>query len=150
MEVGSINSFLPTVGHFIKDPPYESWDSLTSQVSGAFWENPPPNLQFPEVACLHSFWWLSGFQSFSLTQYQIRFPLSPTVPPPPHTHPLPSSSLTPSPLVIAFFIPLPSETEASSLGPFSLLSLFNSVDCILCILYKFFFSLFFSFSFFPP
>ena len=40
-------------------------------------------VQFPEVACLHSFCQTSGLQSFSLYQYQIRFPS-------PHTNcPLP-------------------------------------------------------------
>ena len=66
----------------------------------------------------------------------------------PHFSPTPSTfpprSLPPSPLVIAFFS-LPSGTEASSLGHFSLLTL-SSVDCIFGILYFFFFSfLFFSF-----
>ena len=37
----------------------------------------PLNLLFPEIACFHSFCWPSGFQFFSLTQYQIRFPSSP-------------------------------------------------------------------------
>jgi hypothetical protein len=32
-----------------------------------------PNLLFPEVTCLHSFYWPSKRQSFSLLQYQIRF-----------------------------------------------------------------------------
>jgi hypothetical protein len=49
----------------------------------------PPNLLSPEVACFHSFCWPPGLQSFSLTQYQIRFlstphPLSlsgPSLPP---------------------------------------------------------------------
>jgi hypothetical protein len=45
-----------------------------------------------------------------------------------------TSSLLPSPLVIAFFS-LPSGTEASSLGPFSLLNFLSSVECILGILY---------------
>jgi hypothetical protein len=35
------------------------------------------NLLPPEVACFHSFCWPSGLQSFSLTQYQIRFPFCP-------------------------------------------------------------------------
>jgi hypothetical protein len=48
-------------------------------------------------------------------------------------------SLHPSPLVIAF-LSLLSGTEASLLGPFSLLSFWSSVDCILGILYFFFFS----------
>lgn len=33
-----------------------------------------PNLLFPGVACLHSLCWPLGFQSFSLTQFQIRLP----------------------------------------------------------------------------
>jgi hypothetical protein len=67
---------LPTVsGVLSKFPPFESWESLAPQVSGAFWgEGCPPNLLFPEVSCLHSFCCSSGLQSFSFTQYQIRFP----------------------------------------------------------------------------
>jgi hypothetical protein len=71
-----------------------------------------PHLKFPEVACLYSSCWPSELQSFSLTQYKIRFPSQ--------THSLltqstfPPMSLPPSTLVTAFF-PLPSETEASSL-----------------------------------
>jgi hypothetical protein len=91
--------------------------------------NPLTNLLFPEVACLHSFFWPSGLQSISLTQYQIRFPSSPPNPLPTHST-FPPRSLPPSSLVIAFFS-LPSGTEASSLEHFSLLTFLSSVDCIL-------------------
>jgi hypothetical protein len=56
-----------------------------------------------------------------------QFPLSP------HSFPPPTLTLPPSPLVIAFFS-LPSGTEASLLGHFSLLTFLSSVDCILGIL----------------
>jgi hypothetical protein len=90
----------------------------------------PPNLLFPEVARFHSFCWPSGLQSFSFSQYQIRLPSPPNFPP---SSTFSSRSLPPSPLVIAFFS-LPSGTEASSYGSFSLLTFLNSVDCILSIL----------------
>jgi hypothetical protein len=49
----------------------------------------------------------------------------------PTPHPLPCPlSLPPSPLMIAFFC-LPSGTEVSSLGHFSLVTFLSSVDCIL-------------------
>jgi hypothetical protein len=71
--------------------------SFNSQVSGAFWGY--PQLLFPEVACLHSFWWPSWHQSFSLTQCHIRFPSTLHFPTP---STFPPRSLPPSPLVIAF------------------------------------------------
>ena len=72
LEMGSISSFSLFSSISSKVPPYESWESLTSKVSGAFWV--PPYLLFPGVACFHSFWWPSVLQSFPPTQYQIRFP----------------------------------------------------------------------------
>ena len=72
-----------------------------------------------------------GFQSFSPTQYQIMFPSL-------HSPILLLSQVHPSPLVVAFFS-LPSRTGTSSLGPFSLLTLLSSVDCILGIQHFFFF-----------
>jgi hypothetical protein len=41
--------------------------------------HPHPNLLFSEVACFQSFCWSSGLQTFSLTQYQIRFPPPPSL-----------------------------------------------------------------------
>ena len=113
-------NFLPLLSSFSsKVPPFESWESCTSQVSGAFGGGDTPNLLFPEVSCLYSFCWPSGLQSFSLTQYQIRFPSFP------FTSLTPSTFLPrffpPSPLVIAFFS-LPSGTEACSLGRFFFLT----------------------------
>ena len=70
-----------------------------------------PNLLFPEVACFHSFCWPSGLQSFSFTQYQIRFP-SPPSPDPIHF----PSQVSPSLPTCDCFLHSPSGTEASSLG----------------------------------
>jgi hypothetical protein len=105
----------------------------------------PLNFLSPEVACFLSFCWPSGLQSFSVTQYQIRFLSHSLSSPPPLSHPPPRShplsligpSFPPSPLVIAFFC-LPSGTEESSPGPFSLLTFLSSVDYILGIPYSFF------------
>jgi hypothetical protein len=82
LEVASISSFSLLLDISSNVSPYESWVPLTSQVSSAFF-GPPPNLLFPEVACLHSFFCPSGLQSFSLTQYQIRFPSPLPTPPNP-------------------------------------------------------------------
>jgi hypothetical protein len=93
------------------------------------------NLLFPEDACFHSFCWPLGLQSFSLIQYQIMFPsLSPSYLPSPLS--LSGPSLPPSPLLIDFFS-LPSGTEASSRGHFSLLSFLSSVDCVFGMLHFF-------------
>jgi hypothetical protein len=116
--MGPISSLSLLLGISSKVHPCESWESPTSQVSGVLRGRAPPNFLFPEVTCLHSFCRSSALQSFSLTQYQVRFP-------PTSTFPL--KSLRPSPLRIAFF--------SLPLEHFSLLSRMNSVDCILCILY---------------
>ena len=63
-----------------------------------------------------------GFSPFPLPNTRSGS-LYPQLPPTPST--FPHKSLPPSPLVIAFFF-LPSGTEASSLGHFSMLSLLNS------------------------
>jgi hypothetical protein len=108
LEVGSINSL-----------------SLLSDILSNFSHLPglwcilhgPPNLLPSEIACFPSFCWSSGLQSFSLTQYQIRFSYSPL----PHSFSLTGHSQ----LVIAFFS-LPSGTEESLLGSFSLLIFLSS------------------------
>jgi hypothetical protein len=128
LEVGFINFPSLLSGISFKVPSFESWESLNSHVSGAFWR--VSNILFPEFACFHSFCWPSWLQFFSLTQYQISFPLSP--PPSKTLSTFPSRSLPPSPLVIGFFF-LPSGNEVSSLGHFSLLSFLSSVNCILSI-----------------
>jgi hypothetical protein len=89
LEVGSVSSLLLLTGISSKVPPYESWESLTSQVhSGG-----PPNLIFP----------------ISSTNTISGSPLPPLpLPSCPHSHPSPSLPL--SSLVIAFFS-LPSGTE---------------------------------------
>jgi hypothetical protein len=97
-----------------------------------------PNLLFPEVVFFHSFYLL-------MLRDSVLFPhpipdhvlLSPHTSPPPNLSTLLPRSLPPSPLVIAFFS-LPSGTEASSPGHFSLLNFLSSVDCILGIRYFFF------------
>ena len=40
LKVGSITSLSLPSGISSKVPPFESWESFTSQVSGAFWEVP--------------------------------------------------------------------------------------------------------------
>jgi hypothetical protein len=92
-----------------------------------------PNLLFPEVAIYILSADPQGFSSFPLSNTRSGFPL-PLDCPPPSTFPL--RSLSPSQLVIAFFS-LPSGTELSSFGHFSLLSFVRSVNCIWCILYFF-------------
>jgi hypothetical protein len=73
---------------------------------------------------------LWGFSPFPSLNTRSGFPpLAPKKNPTPTI--FPPKSFPSSPLVIAFFS-IPSRTEASSLGHFSLLSLLNSVDCILC------------------
>jgi hypothetical protein len=83
--------------------------------------------------CLFPFF-LPALRASVLFPHPIRF--CPHSPCPPST--FPTTSLPPFPLMIAFFS-LPSGTEASSLGHFSLLNFLISVDCILGILYFFFF-----------
>jgi hypothetical protein len=120
---------LSTVRHFIKVPPYESWKSFISQDSGAFWGVSPTS------------YFLFPFFLLALTasvlfphpipdQVSLSFPIY---------HPLSlPGNLPPSIFVIAFFS-LPSRTEDSSFGPFSLLIFLSFEECILVILYFFFF-----------
>lgn len=42
LEVGSISSLSQLMGSSSKVPPFDSWESLTSHVSGAFWRIPLP------------------------------------------------------------------------------------------------------------
>ena len=108
---------------------FSTWKSLRKTFKEMF------NLLFPEDACFHSFCWPLGLQSFSLIQYQIMFPsLSHSYLPSPLS--LSGPSPPPPPLLIDFFS-LPSGTEASSRGHFSLLSFLSSVDCVFGILYFF-------------
>jgi hypothetical protein len=84
---------LPAGGELCKFPPYcgafhlrslpLSPESLSPPRSLVHTED-PHSLLSSEVASFHSFCCPSGLQSFSLTQYQIRFPY-----PYPHPHPLP-------------------------------------------------------------
>ena len=98
---------LPTVGNFLP--------GLRCILEGPL--HPLPL----EVASFHSFCWTSGLHSFSLTQYQIRFPSPPNTHFPPPLSTFLPRSLPSSALVIAFFSP-PSGTEASSFRHLSLLT----------------------------
>ena len=74
LDVGFISSFSLLLDISSKDPLFESCQSLTSQVSGAFWRVPPTSYFLRLPVSIFFFCWSSGLQSFSLTQYQIRFP----------------------------------------------------------------------------
>jgi hypothetical protein len=118
-----------------KAPLFESWESLTTQVSGALGVG--VGQPFISWGCLFTFF-LLVLRAAVLFPHPIpdQVPLSPPlhiypVPPPPPPRSLPFSLL-----MIAFFS-LPSGTEVSLLGHFSLLSFLSSVNCILCILYSF-------------
>ena len=134
---GGLYKFPLPTGDSFNVPPFESWESLTSQVSGAFWKVPPTSylLRLP-VSILSA--GPQGFSPFSSpnTRSGSRLPL--TSPPFSTCPPRSLHSRLPPPLVIAFFF-LPSGTDASSIGHFSLLSFLSSVDSILGILYDFIF-----------
>jgi hypothetical protein len=138
----SVSSLFLLLGISSMVPPYESWDSLTSQVSGAFCVVAPTTyfLMLPVYILSAG---PQGFSNFSSPNTRTGSPL-----PPSNAHiPVHSPSQVPltipsSQLVIASFSLL-SGTEASSLGHFNLLSLLNSVDCILYILYFFLISFLF-------
>jgi hypothetical protein len=125
LEVVSTSSLSPLLDISSKVPPSESWESLTSQVSDTLVHSGgSPHLLSPEVVYFYSFCWPLGLHSWS-SQYLVMFPLPFTVPSPtkiPPSLPLPS-----------FFFSFPSGIEASSLGPFGLLTFLSSVDCVLGI-----------------
>jgi hypothetical protein len=126
LEVGSISSLSLPLGISSKVPPFESRDSLTSQVSGTFWrvritsyfQRLPVSILSPGPQVFSPFP-ISNTNSGSSLSSHFSHTLS-TLPP---------RSLPPSPLVLAFFS-LPSWTEASLLGNLTLLIFFSSVDCI--------------------
>ena len=60
-----------------------------------------PKLLFPDVACLHSFCWSSGLQSFPSPNIRLGFPLSPLLPHPVH---FPSQILPSLPTCDCFFL----------------------------------------------
>ena len=124
---GLYNFLLPSVWHFIKSP---SLCVLGVSHLPNLWcvLGCPSNLLFPEVVCFHSFCWPLGLQFFSLTQHQIRFPSPHQCTPPPCLLSLPSPNLR-------LLSSLPSGTEMSSLGDFSLLNYLSSLNCILGILH---------------
>jgi hypothetical protein len=131
LEMGSIRSLSLLLGISSEVPLFESWESITSQVSGASCRVPQPhNFQ----GCLFPFFLLvlraSVLFPHPISDQVALFPRTP----PPST--FPPSSLPPSPLVIVFFS-LPNGTEASSFGPFSLLIFVSPVNYILSILYFF-------------
>jgi hypothetical protein len=113
---GGLYKFTLPTGISSKVPPFEFWESLTSQISDAFWRFPLTCsfLKLP-VSILSA-----GPQGFSpFPSLNTRSGSPPHIPPTPST--FPPRFLPLSLLVIAFFS-LPSGTEASSLANFSLLS----------------------------
>jgi hypothetical protein len=129
--VGSVSSLSLLSDISSNAPPFESWESLTSQVSDAFWRVPPTSylLRFPASILSAVPQGFSPFLSPIPDQVLLSLLLTPI-------H-FPSQGPPFLPLVIAFFS-FPSGTEASLLGPFSFLTFESSVDSILGILYFFF------------
>ena len=85
LEVVSLSSLSLLSGISSKVPPLESWESLTAQVSGAFWEVPHPPISY--FLRLPVYILSAGPQVFNpLSSLNTRsgFPLSslPTIPPP--------------------------------------------------------------------
>jgi hypothetical protein len=123
--VGFIISLFLQSGILSKVPPFESWEYLTSQVSGTFFRLPTTSFFLGLPVNILS----AGIQGFSTFPSINTRKGSPT-----HTvpHPVQFSSQVPHylPFVISFFS-FPSGTERSSLGYFSLLSFLSSVDGIL-------------------
>jgi hypothetical protein len=105
LEVGSISSLFLLSDISSKVPFFESWESLTLQVSGEFWRIPRPQ---PPISwgCLFLFF-LLAFRASVLFPHPIsdQVALSPSSLPSPIPHH--------SPLLIAFFY-LPNRTEAST------------------------------------
>ena len=101
---------LSTVAFHLRSlPPFESWESLTSQFSGEFWRVPPTSyLQWLHASVLSA--GPQGFSSFSLPNTISCSPLAP------HSQStfLPRS-LPLSPIVMTYFF-LQSGTKESSLG----------------------------------
>jgi hypothetical protein len=118
LEVVSITSLSLLSDISSKVPHFDSWESLTSQVLGAFWTVPPTSyfLRLP-VSILSV-----GPRSFSPFPSPNTRSASPLLLTPHPIH-------FPSALVIAFFS-LPSRAEVSSLGHFSLLSLLSLLSSV--------------------
>jgi hypothetical protein len=132
--VGSMTSLSLLSGISSKVPPYQSCESLTSQVSGVFWRVPQTSYLLSLPASILSDG-PQGFSPFPSPSSTSGFPLPYFFPPALFTFsPRP---LSPSQLVIAFFS-LPRRIAAFLLGFFSLLTFLTLVDCILGILYFFF------------
>ena len=133
LDVGSKSSHSLVMAASSKVPHFEPWESLTSQVCVHSRVSPqPPN----SWGCLFTFF-LLAFRASVLFDYPIPdqgsgFPLPSTLLHTPSTYP--PRSLPPSTIVIDFFS-LPSVTEESSIGQFSFLRFFSSVDYILGIMY---------------
>jgi hypothetical protein len=130
LEVDSTGSFSPLLSISSKVPPFEFWESLTSQVSGTFYRVPLlPNFH----GCIFPFILLAlGVLLITTTNTWSCSPFS-SASPPPLSHPVPSLHLFP---VIILFS-LSSRIETSSLGPFGFLIYLSSVGYILGILYFF-------------
>jgi hypothetical protein len=114
---------------------FEFWESLTSQISGSFYSaTTHTHTHTHTLGCIFPFILLALRASLLLTHTHTNLSCSPLLLPLPSPTQVPPS--LPLPPVIAFFS-LPSGIEASSLGPFNLLTFSSSVDCFLGILYFF-------------
>jgi hypothetical protein len=104
--MGSINTLSLLLNISSKVPPFESWESFTSQGSSAFWKVAPTSY-LPRLPASFLFAGLQGFSPFPSPNIRSGSPF----PPSPIHFP---SQVPPSSLVNAFFS-LPSGTEVSSL-----------------------------------
>jgi hypothetical protein len=103
LEVGSISSLSLLFGISSKLPPCESWESLTSQVSGAFWRVPPTSyfLKLPVYSLSAGPQDFSPFPSIP-DQVPLSFPLLPH----PHSVHFPSQVTPFLPTCDCFFLSL--------------------------------------------
>jgi hypothetical protein len=79
LEVCSISSLFLLFGISSKVPPFESWESLSSQISGAFWMI-TPTFYFPELSASILSAGPQGFSPFHLPNTRPGSPLSPIPP----------------------------------------------------------------------
>jgi hypothetical protein len=99
LEVGSISSLSPLLGISSKVPPFESWDTLTSQVSGAFcggWSGVGRSyfLRLPVYILSAGPPGFSPFPSHNTRSGTLlSYPTSAIPPPPPRSLPLSGPSL---------------------------------------------------------
>jgi hypothetical protein len=100
LDLGFVSSLFLLSGISSKVPPYETWESFTSQVSGAFWWVPLTSYFRRLPVCILSAG-LQGFSPFSSLNTRSGSP-------PPdthchHHHPCPLSLPSPSIFIYLFF-----------------------------------------------